>query len=722
MQDNTTETKSIVDEAKTRFARARDINSANRLLAIEDTKFVMGDSDNGWQWPEDIRNARKDDKRVCLTVNMTAQHCNQIINNIRQNRPQVKVIPNTQGASKKTAEILSGQIRNIQSASSADDAHDVAAEHAIYGGEGYWRIVTDYESPSSFDQVIKIKQCPNPQSVLIDPDCLEMDKSDAKWGVIFEDIGKDQMRREHPDIDATSWNDADPSGWVNKDTVRRAEYFYCTQEEDTALALSDGSTALKSTYKPGIDQAGMPITVMKERKTSVAKWHHCQLLGGHGEPINPVDWLGEYLPIVAVVGKELNVNGEIIRKGLVRDIKDPARMANFSFSETVQTLALQNKVPYMAAAEAIEGHEDVWQRANLETRAYLPFNAYDDSGNPLPRPERQQPAVMPDAQVQLLHLSTEQMRAASGQQNSNFGIKSEAQSGIGIQRLKQQGEVATFHFPDNLRRALQYEAKVIIDLIQKYYDTKRIVRIMELDGTEKQATLDPEHPQAYQEHDDITEDDVQRVFNPRIGTYTVSIDTGPSYQTQRQEGFEMLSDIASRNPELMQVAGDLIMRASDIPMADQIATRLEKSLPPGLQEKKGQPQIPPETQQQLTQLQQENQQLEGALNNASEEVEKLEAKENIEWFKAHTDRITAEANAAAKMAPINNIQTGIDEVKQMLLDVMRNSGHLDGVDPPEPPGNEPNEQQPAQPAGFFSPEQNSLPPAMAATGAQPGLA
>jgi len=46
------------------------------------------------------------------------------------------------------------------------------------------------------------------------------------------------------------------------------------------------------------------------------------------------------------------------------------------------------------------------------------------------------------------------MRAASGQQNANFGIKSEAQSGIGIQRLKAQGEIATFHFPDNLARSL----------------------------------------------------------------------------------------------------------------------------------------------------------------------------------------------------------------------------------------------------------------------------
>ena len=485
MTDDKDNKKSVVELAKERFQHARDVNSANRLLAIADTKFVMGDSDNGWQWPEDIRNSRQNASRVCLTVNMTAQHCNQVINSIRQNRPQVKVIPETSGASKKTAEILSGLIRSVQAASNADDAHDVAAEHAIYGGEGYWRLVTEYESATSFDQVIRVKQCANPQAVLIDPNCLELDRSDATWGVIYEDISTAQCRIDHPDIDATSWDSTDQLGWVNKDTVRRAEYFYSTTVADTALALSDGSTVLKSEYTPGIDQMGFPISILRERETTVKKWKHCQLLGGHDKPINEVDWLGKYLPIISVVGKELNVNGEVVRKGLVRDIKDPARMANFSFSETVQTLALQNKVPYTAAAEAIEGHEKAWGRANIEDSAYLPFNAYDDAGNALPTPQRQQPAVMPSAQVQLLELSTEQMRAASGQQNSNFGIRSEASSGVGIQRLKQQGEVATFHFPDNLRRGLQYEAKVMIDLIQQYYDAKRVVRIMELDGTEK---------------------------------------------------------------------------------------------------------------------------------------------------------------------------------------------------------------------------------------------
>ena len=622
-------TAGVVEEAKKRFEYAKQAYSATRLLAVEDTRFAMGDSDNGYQWPEDIRNTRKLDKRVCLTVNMTAQHCNQIINNIRQNRPAVKVSPADDGADKETANILGGLIRNIQASSAADDAHDCAAEHSVYGGEGYWRVVTEYESDTSFNQVIKVKACPNPQLVYIDPDCKELDKSDAQWGFVFEDIIKEQFEREHPDISPASWADeARKNGWETDTTFRRAEYFYCTYEKATACLGDDGQTYLK-------DKIPFGVNVIKERPTEIKKWKWCKLVGGHDAPIDETEWLGDYLPIIAVVGKEINVNGEIIRKGIVRDLKDPARMVNFSYSETVQTLALQNKVPYMAAAESIEGYEQIWKSANIENRAYLPFNAYDDEGRQLPRPERQQPAVMPAAQVQLLQLSTEQMRAASGQQNANFGIKSEAASGVGIQRLKVQGETATFHFPDNLSRALRYEAKVLINLIQKYYDTARVVRILGLDGKEEQAHLQPDMENPYQEQSD-EEGNIQKIFNPQVGRYDVVIDTGPAYQTQRQEAFDRMSEIASKNPAVMQIAGDLIMRAADFPMAEELAERFEKALPPGLKDDQSQ-EDPQAIQQQMQQMQQQMQQMDQALQQAHAQLQEAEQGTQAKIEMAHMD-------------------------------------------------------------------------------------
>lgn len=647
--------KSVVDEAKARFERAHAAYSRSRQLAIEDTRFALGDSDNGWQWPEGIRSSRQVEQKVCLTVNMTAQHVNQTVNNMRQNRPQCRILPVDRGSDKKTAEILAGLIRNIQTASNADDAHDTAAEHSCMGGEGYWRILTEYEDEKSFNQVIRIETLDNPQLVYVDDLAKKLDKSDAEWGMIFDDIPKAQCKREYPNVDCASWT-VDPGGWVKEDTVRIAEYYYCEYEPDSALMLADQSTLLKSEMSPGqyaaLKEQG---AIIDERKTTRQRWKWCKLVGGHDQPVDERDWPGSYLPIVSVVGKRVNVDGEIVVKGMVRDLKDPARMVNFSYSEAVQTIALQNKIPYIAAAEAIEGYENIWKGANLSNAASLPYNAFDDEGRPLPKPERQQPSVLPAAQVQMLQLSTEQMRAASGQQNANFGIKSEASSGVGIQRLKAQGEIATFHFPDNQVRGLRYEAKVLIDLIPKVMDTKQVVRILSPDGKEEKVTLDPDQPEAYSE--DYSEDDISKIFNPNVGKYDVVIDTGPSFQTQRQEAFTLMSELARSDKAFLPNFGDIFFRASDVPFSDQLAKRAEKLLPPQLQDKKGEKPLPPEVQAKMQEQDQLIQQMGQALENAQEEVDKLEIKERIELKKLDIDMQAQEvARFKAETERLNTIK------------------------------------------------------------------
>lgn len=645
---DTESTLSIVDLARERFQKAQAAYGASRQMAAEDIRFVLGDGDNGWQWFDTIRGERESQRRATLTVNMTAQHCNQIINAIRQNRPQARILPADNFADKKTAEILGGLIRNIQTSSASDEAHDNAAQYSIWGGEGYWRIRTEYESTSSFNQAIKIEPILNPFLVYIDPYCRTMDKSDAEWGFIFEDIPRSQALRENPKIDPDSWIES-PGGWVSKDTVRRAEYFYCEYVADEALLLQDGSSVLKSEAEK---LPGYEAFVVERRPTQRKQWRWCKLLGGEAEPVDKRDWPGSYLPIVAVVGVEANINGEIVRKGLVRDLKDPARMVNYAYSAAVETIALQNKVPYLIAAEAVEGHEDEWGAANQENFAYLKWNAYDANGNQNPKPERQQASVLPSAQVQMLQLSTEQMRAASGQQNANFGIRSEASSGIGIQRLKQQGEVATFHFPDNVARSLRYEAVILLDLIPKVYDTKRVVRILGLDGRAETATLDPAAVKAYEEQ--YTQE-VERIFNPQMGAYDVVIDTGPSYMTQRQEAFAALTELAGQRPELMQIAGDIIMRAADFPMAEQLAERLEKTLPPGLLDDKNSPPIPPAAQAKIQQLEQQAQQMEQMLDAAEKEIQRLESEEQKTLLVAQKQETDAELGTVDRQLQFRQI-------------------------------------------------------------------
>src|ERR1019366_5184468 len=112
---------------------------------VDDTKFVNGDSENLWQWPDSVRQSRgigTRDERPCLTINKTAQHCLQIENDARQNKTSIKVHPTGNEATYEAAQVFEGIFRHIEYISDAQSAYAMATRHQVEGGIGYLRVVT----------------------------------------------------------------------------------------------------------------------------------------------------------------------------------------------------------------------------------------------------------------------------------------------------------------------------------------------------------------------------------------------------------------------------------------------------------------------------------------------------------------------------------------------------------------------------------------------------
>jgi hypothetical protein len=165
--------KDILAEELEAFSDARDAEEENRNRGLESLKFY-----NGEQWPEKIAKERNSDGRPCLTINKMPAFVRQVVNDGRQNRPQIKVKPVDDNSDPETAEIFTGLIRNIEYESKADIAYDTALMSACTVGWGYLRVLTEYENDFTFDQCIKIKAVPNPFSVYGDPNAVEADGSD----------------------------------------------------------------------------------------------------------------------------------------------------------------------------------------------------------------------------------------------------------------------------------------------------------------------------------------------------------------------------------------------------------------------------------------------------------------------------------------------------------------------------------------------------------------
>lgn len=656
--------EALVEEAHREFKECEDRESHTRPLWKADLRFANGDPENGYQWDEQLRKQREIEKRPCLTTNKVKQHNRQITNDARQNKPAIRVYPVDGGADKKTAEVFNGIIRHIEAASNADTAYDIAGEFAVDAGLGYWRVTTDYAADDSFDQEIYIKSVPNPLNVYLGRHT-EPDGSDAKRGFIFEDMPKEEFEAKYPDCEAIGWPTDAGSDWLTKDTIRVAEYFKIVEEADTLCAGPDGKTFKLSEIEDPIQQKAVKADEsIQKRKVSVkkCKWY---LIAGD-QIVDRRDWLGKYIPIVRVVGEEVEIDGKIDRKGHTRALKDAQRMYNYWSSAGVEYGALQGKQPYLAPAEGIAGYEKYWDNLNTSNLPYLPYNALDAQGQQIPMPQRQMPPVTAPMYMEGMRVASEEMKMASGQYDAAMGKQSNETSGRAIMARQHESDNATFHFIDNVARAIRYTGKILVDLIPKVYDTARVVRILGEDGKDDIAHINPELKESVVQEKDLS-GAIKEIYNPGVGRFDVTVSVGPSYGTKRQEAFQALTEMSSRNPQLMGVAGDLIMKAADFPMADQIAERLEKTLPPGLADPKdGQQPIPPEVQQQMQQKDEQIQAMGQALNEASRQVDELEAKANSKEseVQAKAELARQEAEHRARLAS----QAADDARKQALLD------------------------------------------------------
>lgn len=643
-------TGNVLSTMRTRLRIAQSAYDSSREDELDDLRFYAGSPSNRWQWPNDVLSTRGSaqgqtiNARPCLTINKLPQHVKQVTNEQRQNRPAGKVIPVDDGADVEVAEIFEGMIRHIEYISDADVAYDTACENQVTYGEGFIRVLTDYCREDGFEQDIKIGRIRNSFSVYMDPNIQDPCGADANWCFVTQDMTKDEYARAFPSAQplssllAEGVGDQSLSDWVQEETIRIAEYFYKEYRKDTLNLWPDGSTSFasdpqdKMMRKAGLEPA-------KTRVVQREKIIWCKTNGY--EMLETTDWPGKYIPIVRVVGNEFEVEGQIHISGLVRNAKDAQRMYNYWVSQEAEMLALAPKAPFIGYSGQFEGYETQWKTANVNNWPYLEVNsdASDALGNPLPLPQRASPPLPQTGLLQAKMGAADDIKSTTGQYDASLGNSSQETSGRAILAREKQSDVGTYHYVDNLARAVRHVARQIIDLIPKIYDTQRIARIVGLDGDVELVKVNPDQPEAMQKIKDENGAVVERIFNPGVGTYDVMVTTGPSYMTKRQEGAEWMTTALQGWPQGWQVFGDLAVRSMDVAYAQEISERIKRTIPPNIL---GEGDESPE----VAALKQENQQLTQMLQQASGMLQKIEqsfeAREvAVKEFDAETKRITA---------------------------------------------------------------------------------
>jgi len=287
--------------------------------------------------------------------------------------------------------------------------------------------------------------------------------------------------------------------------------------------------------------------------------------------------------------------------------------------------------------------------------------------------------------------AADDIKATTGQYDSSLGQTSNERSGKAILAREKQTDTGTYHFVDNLARAVRYLTRQIVDMAPKIYDTERVARIIGEDGATSSARVNPQQPEPVRKIVDQQGIVLEKIYNLGVGKYDVCVTTGPSYMTKRQEALEGMGIILQSNPQLWQVAGDLFIKNMDWPGAQEMAKRFAKTIDPKLMEGDDQSPELQAAQQQIEAMGKEMEQMHGMLQNVSKSIENrdVEIKEfeaQIKAFDAETKRLTA---VQASMSP--------DQIQDIVMGTvhgMITSGDLVGEMPGrESPAEEMTEMQ-----------------------------
>ena len=589
MADNETLLKEIRDKYKQYHDYWRPVFDEGDI----DMRFLAGDP-----WDPEERRLRKG-KRPCLGFDQLGQYVNTLVNEVKQNPRAIKLTPAGQEATDDLAERRAELIRGIEYRSNAQSAYTWGFQNAVQRSYGSWRVTTRYISDSTNEKELIIKRILNPSSVLFDPFAQEQDFSDGRGAFVVNFISKERFEEDYPQAEiknfTSEYMEVAP-GWVGDEGVQVAEYWKVTKVRTKAKGSSRESVKRKIT----------------------------QYITNGLEILDTVEWPGEIIPLVPCFGRELWIedSGEVKRQFMshIRLARDPQMLYAFMRTQEAEEAKLTPRAPYLAVEGQLEGQDREWQESINDPKVVLYFKSKTDATGDqlLPPPSRAQ--FQPNFQSYSIAAedSRRDIQAAMGTTSlPTSAQRQNEKSGIALKQIEQQMSKGAYHFIDNYEMALQATGRIINPLLKVYYNSPRDVPAQKADKTyfmmrvNDQQAVNPQNKKP--EFIDLSK-----------GEYDVTISTGPSFESQRDESNQFVEMLVSNLKDLPvppEIATKLLALALRLKALGPIGDEMADLLDP---QQEGQPEIPPQVMQMLQKLQQDNQALAAFGQQAQQQIAQLQ--------------------------------------------------------------------------------------------------
>lgn len=562
-----------LQEAQRLYQEALEASRDQRLQIDEDLRF--SDPSDPQQWDEDVKRQREQDpggKRPCLVLDQTGQYVSNVSGQIEQQPPSLHAIPETGGAEKQAAEQLDGRFRQIEYASRASQHYARALTSAARTGVGYLVVRPEYIDRALGYQAPRISSEPDPLKVVFDPWSTETDGCDAEFGFLLTSFAPKYFERKWPKKDAVDFGDPEQRRNDSRKSILVAEQWYREDVTRNIIVYTDEMgqevAGTEEEYwnacKAAMTQ--LPYDRTYKDKKAVVKWRRMSGCDVLEESEYPADYIG----IVPVYGYVSFVDGRMKYCGIPRRARSAQQAYNYHKSELLMPGA-----QLMASKRALAGVETIWDRAQVQRRAFLPFNDMDEMG------AVSAPTLIKTGSSLIDHMAGAEaalrdIQASVGIYQANLGAPSNETSGVAIESRKQQGEASNAHFPSHLSASLGHLGRIIMDMDARLADTRRKAPIMGVDGSAGEISIDPNQKQAFSRSPDGV------TINPRIGKYGVRVVTGASYSTQRTQTNAAFAEIMRGNKEMAPVVAPFWAQTLDFPGSDKFAQAMAAMAPPAV--------------------------------------------------------------------------------------------------------------------------------------------
>ena len=620
-------------------------------------------------------------KMPAIEFNITEAYISRLLGEWSKQTPSFSVHSEpTSAPNANIVEFVQGHLRYKLQQANNNSFSDEIYKEALSGGFSVMKVVTDYKNNKSFDQDVYLTKPYDPTLCGFDPLAREPHKGDGRFCYEKFPMTKEEFKEKYPDvvIDTIPFLTTDESfSWAYKknktDIVMVIDFYKKKITRETLYFLANQESMTAKEYKELEEKLALDPTnliplpaIKRKRKIENVKIVRYRCIEKTVLEYTETNY--EELPLIFVDGNSAYLNrasstnygieGQYQKtRAYFYNVEGTQQLKNYAgqklAAEIENTIMSQTQI----AEDAIPDQE-AFKLAYTQPQMPMTrvYKHLDKEGNPLPPPTSTPRAPIPPELAQTFGAMDQQSQTILGSYDASLGIQDKQLSGIAIVEGATQSNNAAMPYVIHYLQALTHAAKIILNLIPKYYVTPRTIPIIDIKGDRKYVQINQNVQSGGMSANPEEELNIADCNDP----FEVDVKAGTNFEVQQNKALQFITQLAQQfesikalinSDGLPWLLSNVNIRGSE--ELKQLATKFQDNM----KQQQAQGQQKPDATQQLVQIegakvqalkeknQADAQYKQGQLQLAQEKERRQELEMRLKTFFNHQDHLLDLAKA-----------------------------------------------------------------------------